>query len=246
MAQPRPPRSQFSPWRPASGPPSTPPHVWTVPPGPCNTGSAKWSDTRRSRPPAATASRWPTFRNPRRAPCWPRSGPTRSLPRGLVTPLARHRKPTRSLRACARPVRPTTGRHGSRQALRLRAFALSLKLSQTPATRTPGRARAAVPTHRARHLRSLRAGRLRQVSRPLLRPSPPLSRPSPTPAWHAASKGYGSRPVPRFLPRLSRRLRRRRGIRVPRAAPAPFEAAGRHHLAPRDYARLSAVAIIQA
>jgi len=34
-----------------------------------------------------------------------------------------------------------------------------------------------------------RLGRLRQVSRPLLRPSPPLSRPSPTPAWHADLQG---------------------------------------------------------
>ena len=91
--------------------------------------------------------------------------------------------------------------------------------------RTPGRARAAVPTHRSRHLLSLRAGRLRQVSRPLLRPSPPLRVLAQFQHCTRSSKGYGSRPVARFLPRLSRRLRRRRAFSVPRAAPAPFEAA---------------------
>ena len=93
----------------------------------------------------------------------------------------------------------------------------------TPAMRSPGRAREAVPTHRSRHLLSLRAGRLRQVSRPLLRPSPPLRVLAQFQHCTRTSKGDGSRPVARFLPRLSRRLRRSArhpAFHVPRPPPS--------------------------
>jgi hypothetical protein len=107
--------------------------------------------------------------------------------------------------------------------------------------RTPGRAREAVPTHRSRHLRSLRAGRLRQVSRPLLRPSPPLRVLAQNPTRHADLQGVriASRcplpaaPFPATTPVGA-------SSSVPRAAPAPFEAA-RHQVAPRTSLRFGAV-----
>ena len=107
--------------------------------------------------------------------------------------------------------------------------------------RTPGRARAAVPTHRSRHLRSLRAGRLRQVSRPLLRPSPPLRVLARIQQGTRTSKGDGSRPVARFLPRLSRRLRRSArhpAFTVPR--PPPSRPLAIHSCAARTALRSSA------
>ena len=107
--------------------------------------------------------------------------------------------------------------------------------------RTPGPAREAVPTHRSRHLRSLRAGRLRQVSRPLLRPSPPLRVLARIQQGTRTSKGDGSRPVARFLPRLSRRLRRSArhpAFTVPR--PPPSRPLAIHSCAARTALRSSA------
>ncbi len=99
--------------------------------------------------------------------------------------------------------------------------------TRAPPAWKPASTREAVPAHLSRHLLSLRAGRLRQVSCQLLRPSPPLRVLAQIRYGTRTSKGDGSRHAPRFLPRLSRRLRRSAGIRVPRAAPAPFEAACR-------------------